>query len=72
MPKVAVITNAEGRVLGSVRTDQIETETGTIQFQSRPPAGAETQTTSLELELPEDFNPIDELHKELERRATSP
>jgi hypothetical protein len=72
MPKVAVIRNAEGRVIGSVRTDPIETDSGRIQSESRPPAGAEAQTTFLELELPEDFNPIDELHRELERRATSP
>ena len=75
MPKVAVITDAEGRVLGSVRADPIETDSGTIQFQSRPPADladlrGEAQTTSLELELPEDFSPIEELHRELARRIT--
>jgi hypothetical protein len=36
MPKLNVITNREGRILGSVRSDPIETEIGTVQFQRRP------------------------------------
>jgi hypothetical protein len=71
MPKIAVITNSEGQVLGSVRADAIETESGTIQFQSRAPAGAEGGVRSQEVELPEDFDALEVLHKELARRAKS-
>jgi hypothetical protein len=65
MAKVIVITDSEGGVLGSVRGDLIETNSGTIQFQPLP--GPHKYH---EIDLSEDIMrmPAEELHREFERR----
>ena len=65
MPKVFVITDSEGRILGSVRGDPVETESGTIQFRPHP-----TAHKYQEMELTEDLlsGSPEELHREFERR----
>lgn len=45
MPKLAVITDREGRVLAAIRSDPFETATGPLEFQERP---RERQTPELE------------------------
>ena len=82
MPKLIVITDAEGRILGSVRADPIETEAGTVQFQvparadMRPgqaQADAIDEMKYHELEVPEQLlgGSVEELHKELRQRIES-
>jgi len=84
MPKVIVITDTGGRVLGSVRADPIETESGTLQgenlgFQARPTGtdraagGPAAEVQYHEIELSEDLlgSPAEDLHAELARRVGS-
>jgi hypothetical protein len=81
MPKVLVIKDSEGRVIGSVRADPIETESGTLQFEA-PSARAEGGPTQIqgqpvpelqyqERDVSEDLlaGPPEELHRELEGRS---
>lgn len=82
MAKLIVITDPDGRVVGSIRADPIDTEIGTIQFS--PPSQAAlrrqsarfaTDLTYHELEIPdEEFmaRPVEDLHRELERRVSAP
>ena len=49
MAKVRVITDREGRIVGSVRLDPIKTDKGTIQFQARP----SSQQKSHDLDIPD-------------------
>jgi hypothetical protein len=83
MPKMIVYTDAEGRILGAVRADPIETDRGTIQFQA-PPGETDTATSQFqgrqradvrphELDVPEDLlqGSVEELQKELQTRVTS-
>ena len=80
MPKVVVITDSEGRIVGSVRADPIETENGTLQFQMptgksaggtariQGPQGGEL--TYQELDVPDELldSTPDDLHRELALR----
>lgn len=81
MPKLIVYTNVQGRVLGAVRCDPIETESGTLQAQVPPRetagSGVRSQETALEevlyheIEVPEDFFDFrpEDVQQELERRV---
>jgi hypothetical protein len=85
MPKVIVITDTGGRVLGSVRADQIETESGTLQGvdlglaparstgTDRAAGGPAVEVQYHEIELSEDLlgSPAEDLHAELARRVGS-
>lgn len=66
--KVFVITDRDGRLLGSVRGDPIETENGTLQF-GPPPHGLEHDNRFHEVEIPEELlaGPVADLHEEFKR-----
>jgi hypothetical protein len=69
MANVYAITDAGGRLLGFVRADLIQTESGTIQSKPLPRAGLEYH----ELDVPDQLieGPVEELHKELQLRLSS-
>jgi hypothetical protein len=74
MAKVVVITDSEGHVVGSIRADPIETEDGTLQFQTpnrtiQSPEGTELRYH--EIDVPEHLldNPPESLHRELGQRV---
>jgi hypothetical protein len=69
MAKVRVITDREGRIVGSVRLDPVKTDKGTIQFQVRP----SSQQKSHDLDIPDALlsQSVENLHKEFERTLKS-
>ena len=66
MAKLTVITNREGRVLGSIRTDLVKTDRGTMQFKAR----TSSEQKSHDLDVPDELlsKDVENLHRELERR----
>jgi hypothetical protein len=66
MAKVTVITNREGRVLGSIRTDPVKTDRGIMQFKAR----TSSEQKSHDLDIPDELlnQDVENLHRELERR----
>jgi len=75
MAKLRVLTDSEGNVLGTVRTDPIETDSGTIQSEGRPPAESRDVAAIdyRDLEVPDDLleRSPENLHMELRRRVQS-
>jgi hypothetical protein len=79
MARVIVITDKEGRVVGSVRADPFETENGLIQARvpstiESTPSAMETSATRAggdfryqEVEIADEYleRPVEELHNEL-------
>ena len=65
MTKLTVITSPEGRILGSVRSDPIQTDMGTIEFQRRPTSEVKYH----ELDIPEELlqQSVERLHEHLDK-----
>jgi hypothetical protein len=83
MPKMIVYTDAEGRIVGAVRADPIETDRGIIQFQAAPSmtnSGAtqfqssqRADIRSHEVDVSDDLlqGSVEELERELQGRISS-
>ena len=66
MAKITVVTDARGRVLGSVRSDPIEVDGVTLQFRPVPDSGVEYR----EFEVADKLlsGSVEQLHAEIEQR----
>jgi hypothetical protein len=84
MANLIVYVNGEGRVVGAVRADPIQTESGTLQAQvperalkvarARSPEKARVELTFHEIEVPDnlvDGGSLEDLNREVERRVAS-